>query len=203
MIVIDDDRVRQVLLSKMLTWPQFSFVAMEFTTSVAAPIEQRILDEFLEEMGEFDRQLAKTTPKEQQGRLKPKVLPAEKPRWNRRKEEIERLRAEVQVMETQAAFMRLQAVHAKLYDQCASKGQRLWKAAALKERRRRQAAQRENSELKAKIMCYVEEKALLCHPLKTRSPLTSTASDIVIPSFREMMSSRHQVLDNALLDSKA
>ncbi|KAL4116638.1 hypothetical protein PRIC2_012090 [Phytophthora ramorum] len=86
---------------------------MEFT-SVAAPIEQRILDEFLEEMGEFDRLLAKTTPKEQQRRLKPKVLPAEKPRWNRRKEEIERLRAEVQVMETQAAFMRLQAVHAKL-----------------------------------------------------------------------------------------
>ncbi|KAH7465531.1 uncharacterized protein KRP23_12071 [Phytophthora ramorum] len=126
---------------------------MEFT-SVAAPIEQRILDEFLEEMGEFDRQLAKTTPKEQQRRLKPKVLPAEKPRWNRRKEEIERLRAEVQVMEAQAAFMRLQAVHAKLYDQCASKGQRLWKAAALKERRRRQAAQRENSELKAKIMCF-------------------------------------------------
>ncbi|KAG3148066.1 hypothetical protein PI126_g12602 [Phytophthora idaei] len=97
----------------------------------------------------------------------PAVMPAKKPTlsWKRRKEELHRLRAQAQALESRTMFLKLRKTQDTLLKAGAglSEEQKQLRDAAAKEKQKCQSAREENAQLKDKLeRCY---KA--CHDLQT------------------------------------
>ncbi|ETN20289.1 hypothetical protein PPTG_03325 [Phytophthora nicotianae INRA-310] len=97
----------------------------------------------------------------------PPAMTAKKPNlsWKRRKDELHRLRAEAQALETRVIFLKLQKTQDTLWKAGVglSEEQKLLREAAANEKQQCQSAREENTQLKGRLeRCY---KA--CHDLQT------------------------------------
>ncbi|ETK81530.1 hypothetical protein F441_13247 [Phytophthora nicotianae CJ01A1] len=97
----------------------------------------------------------------------PPAMTAKKPNlsWKRRKDELHRLRAEAQALETRVMFLKLQKTQDTLWKAGVglSEEQKLLREAAANEKQQCQSAREENTQLKGRLeRCY---KA--CHDLQT------------------------------------
>lgn len=130
----------------------------------------RILESYLHEMDVADFQTGSpiiATLKRTASISIASVPPAKKPNlsWKRRKEELLRLRAETQALETRAMFLKLRRPQATMLKAGVglSEEQKRWRDAAVSEKQKCQSAQDENTQLKDKLeSCY---KA--CNDLQT------------------------------------
>ncbi|RLN97802.1 hypothetical protein BBJ28_00008593, partial [Nothophytophthora sp. Chile5] len=141
-----------------------------------------ILETFLLEMNELDRQQQERTVADADGSKRQKrekeemtevtpqpqkktktggvkdPTPRKNPSWRRRKQELQSLRQQTQAMETRAAFLQLQRRREQLrVDATAnlSDGQKQWRSAAVGEQQRRHEAEDENRRLKVQLQTYV------------------------------------------------
>ncbi|RLN98195.1 hypothetical protein BBJ28_00025600 [Nothophytophthora sp. Chile5] len=169
-----------------------------------------ILEDFLQEMNELDHQQQPSTgtldgpkrqkrEKEKTAEVAPQpqkkmktgcmkgLTPRENPSWRRRKQELQSLREQTQVLETRVAFLQLQRTREMDARTDLPEGQKMWKVAALDERQRRQEAQDENTRMKSQLQTYIRISEALKTALtaaQAQCKDRSTNSAIVARSIR-------------------
>ncbi|KAL4165662.1 hypothetical protein KRP22_014372 [Phytophthora ramorum] len=149
---------------------------------------------------------ASHSPPHKQRAEMPPQLPAKKPNlsWRRRKDEIQRLRAETQALETHRMFLQMRRTHDAILHAGLSEGQRRWKDAAEVEKRRCELARDENAQLKDKLQSCVRA----CNDLQTvlyvagthqsKALLANTLAGRALQT--ELSTGHHQLLNSDVIN---
>ncbi|RLN97806.1 hypothetical protein BBJ28_00008594 [Nothophytophthora sp. Chile5] len=160
--------------------------------AVGAPDCVHVLEDFLQEMDELDRQqqqtagtldgskrqkeeneVAEVAPQPQK-KMKAGCMesppPRKNPSWLRRKQELQSLREHTQALETRVAFLQLQRAREQLGINARadlSEGEKMWRVAALGEQQRLQEAQDQNTRLKGQLQTCIRISEALKTALAT------------------------------------